>query len=100
MAAIHTNHTAAGDASYYALRARPTATADAWWRAVRRRRDAPHAIAVLLAGRVRLELSRDEAERALAWAASVEGWERSEPKPVALYAASAAPLTHAVTDRG
>jgi hypothetical protein len=90
MAAIQTNRV---DASYYALRVSSRAAAEAWWEAVRGRRDVPRAIAAMLAGRVRVELSRDEAERALAWAASVDGWERSEPKPVALHAAGAAART-------
>jgi hypothetical protein len=96
MAAIRTNR---AGASYYALRAGSRATAGAWWDAVRERHDAPPAIAALLAGRMRVELGRDEAERALAWAAGVEGWERSEPKPVALYAAGAAAPT-LPADRG
>jgi hypothetical protein len=40
------------------------------------------AIAALLAGRARVELSHDEAEQALAWAASVDGWDGADRKPV------------------
>jgi hypothetical protein len=45
----------------------------------------PEAISVLLAGRVRVEVSRVEAERALEWAARIDGWPDSETKPVYMY---------------
>ena len=89
MATSRTN-SAAGPASYFALRVAPEASADAWWSAVGARRDAPLVIAALLAGRTRVELSHDEAVQALAWAASVDGWERSELRPLMLCPASEA----------
>ena len=45
----------------------------------------PEAISVLLSGRARVEVSREEAERALEWAAHVEGWASAEAKPLFLY---------------
>jgi hypothetical protein len=84
MAATRTN-LAAGSASYHALRVTPGASAGAWWHAVSARSDAPLALAALLAGRTRVELSHDEAVQVLAWAASVDGWEGSELKPLTLF---------------
>jgi hypothetical protein len=53
--------------------------------AVRRRRDVPEAISVLLAGRARVELSCEEAERALEWAGRIDGWAGAETKPLCVY---------------
>jgi hypothetical protein len=71
--------------SYCVLRVRPDARASEWWHAVRLRRDVPGAILVLAHGRSRVELTRDEAERALQWASSLDGWDASDPKPLQLY---------------
>ena len=71
--------------SYCVLRVRADSDAHAWWLAVRRRPDVPEAIWVLLAGRARVEVSREEAERALKWAARVEGWPSAEAKPLVVY---------------
>lgn len=71
--------------SYCVLRVRPDAQASEWWNAVRLRRDVPGAILVLAHGRSRVELSRDEAERALQWASRLDGWEAAEPKPLQVY---------------
>jgi hypothetical protein len=71
--------------SYFVLRARAEPDAPAWWLAVRRRPDVPEAISVLLAGRARVEVSREEAEDALAWAARIEGWASAEAKPLFVY---------------
>ena len=73
--------------SYCVLRVCADADAYAWWLAVRRRQDVPEAISVLLAGRVRVEVSRDDAERALEWAAHIDGWADAKAKPVCLYLA-------------
>jgi hypothetical protein len=67
------------------LRVRPDSPATGWWHAVRLRRDVPGAILVLAHGRSRVELTRDEAERALQWAAGLDGWAAAEPKPLQLY---------------
>jgi hypothetical protein len=72
-------------ASYCVLRARPRAWAEAFWSAAREQDDVPPAIRDLLAGRDRVELTREAAVEALAWAAGIEGWEGAEPKPVFLY---------------
>ena len=71
--------------SYYALRVCPRADADAWWSAVRRRDDVPHAVAALLGGRARIELTREEAGHALAWAGGIEGWPSTDAKPLFVY---------------
>jgi hypothetical protein len=73
--------------SYYALRVSPRAKVDGWWAAARRRSDAPRAIRALLAGRSRIEVSRNEAAHALAWAEGVDGWEGADPKPLLVYPA-------------
>ena len=73
--------------SYCVLRVCPEAQADAWWRAVRFRRDVPGAILVLALGRSRVELTRDEADRALQWAAGFDEWAAAEPKPLHVYPA-------------
>jgi hypothetical protein len=78
--------------SYYALRASPRAEVGAWWSAVRRRPDAPRAITALLAGRSRVEVSREEAAHALAWAEGVDGWTAADPKPLVVYPAPAGAL--------
>jgi hypothetical protein len=71
-----------GHVTYAALRVHGHASGHAWWTAASQRRDVPAAIAPLLAGRMRVEVTRDEAVRALAWAAGVAGWAAAEPKPV------------------
>lgn len=68
--------------SYAVLRVHPGAPASDWWAAVRRRRDAPAAIAALARGRSRVELTTDDADAALAWAGAIEGWGSAEPKPL------------------
>jgi hypothetical protein len=77
----------ADDPRYCALRVCPAAGAEAWWDAVRQRRDVPEAISALLAGRTRVELSFSEAAHALAWASHVDGWSDAEQRPLHLYAA-------------
>jgi hypothetical protein len=65
--------------SYLVLRLDPGA--DEWLAAARGRAvDAPDAIRALLAGRSRVEVGPDEAERALAWAARLPGW-REDVRP-------------------
>ena len=72
-------------AAYIALRVCPRADADVWWSAVRRRHDIPYAITALLGGRARIELTPEEANYALAWAGSIEGWPSADPKPLFVY---------------
>jgi hypothetical protein len=72
-------------ASYCVLRVCPAARADAFWSTVRRRDDVPDAIAVLLGGRIRVEVTHAEAVEALLWAAAVPGWADAEPRPLFLY---------------
>jgi hypothetical protein len=68
--------------SYVALRIRPRASAAAWWEDAATRRDAPPPIAALLRGRTRVELTTEEAARALDWAGALAGWAGAEPKPL------------------
>jgi hypothetical protein len=75
--------------SYFALRVCPRADAEAWWSAARRRHDAPPAVAALLAGRARIELTLEEADQALAWAAQLDGWRESSTKPLTVYPTTA-----------
>ena len=75
----------AGRSGYCALRVCAGSDAHTWWLAVRRRRDVPAAIAALLAGRRRVEVEREEAVRALEWAARVDGWAEAPRKPLCLY---------------
>ena len=72
-------------ASYCVLRVCPRAPAGAFWSALRAQRDIPPAIGVLLAGRIRVELTREEATEALVWASAISGWDSAEPKPLFLY---------------
>jgi hypothetical protein len=72
-------------ASYCVLRVCPAASAETFWSAVRAQSDVPHAIRVLLAGHIRVEVSRQEAAEALGWVAGISGWEGAEPKPLFLY---------------
>jgi hypothetical protein len=74
-----------GSHSYLALRVCTKASAPAWWSAARNRSDVPAAISALLGGRTRVELTAEEAARALDWAASVGGWDAADPKPVFVY---------------
>jgi hypothetical protein len=82
-------------ATYMALRVDSGAPADLWWTAASQRHDAPAAIAALLGGRTRVEVTREEADRALAWAAGIAGWAASEPKPVFLHEPTAPPAAMA-----
>jgi hypothetical protein len=73
------------EASYTALRATRGPSADAWWRAVRRSRNMPPPISALLNGRTRIELTTDELDAVLRWAATVDGWADAHPKPLVAY---------------
>jgi hypothetical protein len=64
------------------LRVDSRATAPLWWRTPSQRRDAPTAITALLGGGTRVEITREEAVQALAWAAAIAGWPTADPKPV------------------
>ena len=72
-------------ASYCVLRVCASAPAEAFWDALRAEPEIPPAIGVLLAGRIRVELSRREASEALAWASGISGWDRADPKPLFVY---------------
>jgi hypothetical protein len=72
-------------ATYCVLRVCPRASAEAFWSALRAQSQIPPAIAVLLAGRIRVELTRQEATEALVWASGISGWDTAEPKPLFLY---------------
>ena len=68
--------------TYSALRVNSRSPALVWWTAASQRRDAPPAITSLLGGRTRVEVTRDEAVQALAWAAGIAGWPAAGPEPV------------------
>jgi hypothetical protein len=72
-------------ASYCVLRVCPQAAAAGFWSALRAQPEVPRAIAVLLTGRIRVELTRQEAMDALAWASDISGWDSAEPKPLFVY---------------
>jgi hypothetical protein len=74
-----------GDASYTALRATAGPGADAWWQAARSSENSPPPVIALLRGRTRIELSGDEVDAVLAWAATVDGWADAHPKPLIVY---------------
>jgi hypothetical protein len=70
--------------AYVVLRVDPSARA--WLAAARVRSfEAPDPIRALLAGRSRVEVSRDEAERALAWAARLPGWSDDARPPLFIH---------------
>jgi hypothetical protein len=73
------------ETSYVALRAVRDARTEPWWSAADDRDSAPPPVLALLAGRSRVELSGAEAEAALAWAATVDGWAGLDPKPLVLH---------------
>jgi hypothetical protein len=77
-------------ASYYALRVRPSADAPRWWASARDAAVAPPAIAAILAGRSRVEVSGEEAADALAWARGLPGWDDDILAPVWVYPATPA----------
>ena len=57
--------------------------ADEWLAAARSRaHEAPEAMRALLAGRSRVEVDPAEAERALAWAALLQGWHEDGRPPL------------------
>jgi hypothetical protein len=62
------------DNSYYALRVHEHSDASVWWTAARAASaTAPPAIRAILAGRMRVEVTTEEAAVALAWASAVAG---------------------------
>lgn len=71
--------------SYLVLRPAHNAETDGWWAAARRSADTPSAVTALLRGRSRIELSADEADATLSWAAGLDGWADAEPKPLVVY---------------
>ena len=71
--------------SYTALRTVSGSDASTWWSAARKSDGAPHPVAALLSGRTRIEVSREEASAAIAWAASLPGWTDADPKPLLVH---------------
>jgi hypothetical protein len=70
--------------TYVVLRLDPAAAE--WLSAARLRGfEAPDAIRALLAGRSRVELGREEAEQALAWAARLPGWDADGRPPLVIH---------------
>jgi hypothetical protein len=81
------------ETSYVALRAVRDPRTEAWWSAADRSEPVPPPVLALLAGRSRVELSAGEADAALAWAATVDGWAALNPKPLVLHRAIPGSLT-------
>jgi hypothetical protein len=81
--------TTTNSSSYLALRVCPRVTAEAWWAAARKRRDAPPAVGALIAGRTRVEVTEAEAAQALAWAGGIDGWGELHPKPLFVHGTGA-----------
>jgi len=78
------------DASYHALRVCDTASAVEWWaQAHERSRSAPAPIRALLAGRTRIELTAEEAVRAIEWASRLPGWSLDGQPPLIVHSPSA-----------
>jgi hypothetical protein len=71
--------------SYVAIRVHPSTAAETWLAAARRRPNVPRAIAALIGGRNRVEVTAEEAEDALRWAASTDGWIEMDPKPLVVH---------------
>jgi hypothetical protein len=76
--------------SYYALRVCPRADAPRWWASARGAAAAPPAIAAILAGRSRVEMSAEEAVDALAWARELAGWDDDGFAPLSVFPAAPA----------
>jgi hypothetical protein len=71
---------------YYALRVHPRSLSADWWAAAHlRSAEAPPAVKALLAGRTRVELSAEEAVRAIHWAAQLSGWDANGIRPLVVY---------------
>jgi hypothetical protein len=75
----------APSSSPWVLRVHPAAADGDWWRAARLRRDTPAPISALMHGRARVEVSPDEANQAIEWAARVDGWSTASPKPLFIH---------------
>jgi hypothetical protein len=75
----------AAESSYVALRAHRSPETAAWWDEADRSNAVPPPVAAFLAGRTRLELSVDEADAALHWAATLASWADAEPKPLRVH---------------
>ena len=76
--------------SYYALRVCAGADAPKWWASARHAAAAPPAIAAILAGRSRVEVSAEEAVQALACARALPGWDDDSLAPLWAYPAAPA----------
>jgi hypothetical protein len=77
--------------SYYALRVCPRADAARWWTSARQAADrAPLAIRAILDGRMRVEVSAEEAMAALSWAQTLDGWDAERLTALWVYPAAPA----------
>jgi hypothetical protein len=74
------------NAPYYALRVCPDAVAVEWWaEAHAHGAHAPAPVRALLGGRMRVEVSAEEAVGAINWAAQLSGWDNHGQHPVFVY---------------
>jgi hypothetical protein len=76
---------ACAESSYVAIRVVASDGADAWWSAARRSAHVPPALKALFNGRARIEMTAEEADAALSWAATLDGWAAAKPKPLVAY---------------
>ncbi len=77
--------------SYYALRVSPGVEATQWWScALAAGATAPAPIRAILAGRLRVEVTAEEAEHVLAWARAIDGWAGDGAPPLRIYPEPAA----------
>jgi hypothetical protein len=75
----------------WVLRVRPAASEGDWWRAARRRHDAPAPIGALLRGRSRVEVTPDEANEAITWAERLDEWNATTPTPLFIHQPGSVP---------
>ena len=77
---------AAMSPSYHALRVGDSASLAEWQaQAHARKANAPTAIRAICAGRTRVELTAQEAARAIDWASRLPGWGSEGPAPLFVY---------------
>lgn len=75
----------ARETGMYALRLSDRARGSAWLEHARSAHDSPPAIRAVLNGRLRVELTAEEAWAALGWARKVDGWDADSRPPLWIY---------------
>jgi hypothetical protein len=85
LASRATKHNITDLMSYTALRIVSGSDAGTWLSAARDSDGVPRPVAALLGGRTRIEVSPEEANAAMAWAATLPGWTDADPKPLLVH---------------